>query len=428
MRHNPANPDWVGRDRFVLSAGHSSITLYTQLYLAGFGLELDDLQVAAHLGQQDPRPPRARPHRRRRDHHRPARPGRRQRGRHGDGRPPRARPVRPRGRPGREPVRPPDLRDLQRRRPRGGRQLRGLLARRHPAARQPDADLRRQRHLDRGRHRHRLHRGRRRALRGLRLGRAPHRLDQRRHAATRRTSRSCGTPSRRPARVTDRPSFIALKTVIAWPAPNAQGTGKSHGSALGDGRGRGHQEDPRLRPRARPSRSPPRSSSTPAAARRARHGGRGGVAGGRSTPGPRRTGERKELFDRMRTRTLPAGWEEALPSLPRRREGRRHPQGLRRGALRDRAGAARAVGRLRRPRRVQQHHPQGRSRPSSPPSCPPRTSPATSYGRVLHFGIREHGMGSVMNGIALHGGTRVYGGTFLDVLRLHARRGPARRR
>ena len=38
MRHDPADADWVGRDRFVLSAGHSSLTLYTQLYLAGFGL------------------------------------------------------------------------------------------------------------------------------------------------------------------------------------------------------------------------------------------------------------------------------------------------------------------------------------------------------------------------------------------------------
>ena len=39
--------------------------------------------------------------------------------------------------------------------------------------------------------------------------------------------------------------------------------------------------------------------------------------------------------------------------------------------------------------------------------------PGGPYGRVLHFGIREHAMGSIMNGIALHGGTRVYGGTFL---------------
>ncbi|HSE55554.1 MAG TPA: transketolase, partial [Nocardioidaceae bacterium] len=44
MRHNPANPGWGARDRFVLSAGHSSITLYTQLFLGGFGLELDDLK------------------------------------------------------------------------------------------------------------------------------------------------------------------------------------------------------------------------------------------------------------------------------------------------------------------------------------------------------------------------------------------------
>ena len=41
MRHNPANPDWVGRDRFVLSCGHSSLTQYIQLFLGGFGLELD---------------------------------------------------------------------------------------------------------------------------------------------------------------------------------------------------------------------------------------------------------------------------------------------------------------------------------------------------------------------------------------------------
>ena len=107
MRHDPTDPTGSGRDRFVLSAGHSSLTLYIQLYLSGYGLELDDLKALRHLGLADPGPPRARAHRRRRDHHRPARPGRRQRGRHGDGRPPRARPVRPGRRAGREPVRPP---------------------------------------------------------------------------------------------------------------------------------------------------------------------------------------------------------------------------------------------------------------------------------------------------------------------------------
>jgi len=44
LRHDPADPDWLGRDRFVLSAGHSSLTLYTQLFLSGYGIELDDLR------------------------------------------------------------------------------------------------------------------------------------------------------------------------------------------------------------------------------------------------------------------------------------------------------------------------------------------------------------------------------------------------
>jgi transketolase len=68
------------------------------------------------------------------------------------------------------------------------------------------------------------------------------------------------------------------------------------------------------------------------------------------------------------------------------------------------------VGRLGRPGREQQHHDrrvlllpaEGNPLPGADP-----------YGRTLHFGIREHAMGAVMNGIALHGGTRVYGGTFL---------------
>ncbi|MEV4085720.1 transketolase, partial [Nonomuraea fuscirosea] len=44
MRHDPTDPNWIGRDRFVLSCGHSSLTLYIQLYLSGYGLTLDDLR------------------------------------------------------------------------------------------------------------------------------------------------------------------------------------------------------------------------------------------------------------------------------------------------------------------------------------------------------------------------------------------------
>ena len=54
MRHDPADPDWIGRDRFVLSCGHSSLTLYIQLYLGGWGLELDDLKSLRTWGSKTP--------------------------------------------------------------------------------------------------------------------------------------------------------------------------------------------------------------------------------------------------------------------------------------------------------------------------------------------------------------------------------------
>ncbi|WP_251449547.1 transketolase [Microbacterium sp. Marseille-Q6648] len=54
MRHDPADTDWLGRDRFILSAGHSSLTQYVQLYLGGFGLELDDLKALRTWGSLTP--------------------------------------------------------------------------------------------------------------------------------------------------------------------------------------------------------------------------------------------------------------------------------------------------------------------------------------------------------------------------------------
>ena len=54
MRHDPTDPNWVARDRFVLSNGHSSLTLYIQLYLSGYGLELDDLRSLRTWGSLTP--------------------------------------------------------------------------------------------------------------------------------------------------------------------------------------------------------------------------------------------------------------------------------------------------------------------------------------------------------------------------------------
>ena len=60
LKHNPANPDWPDRDRFVLSAGHGSMLLYSLLHLTGYDLSLDELQAVPPVGQPDAGPPGAR--------------------------------------------------------------------------------------------------------------------------------------------------------------------------------------------------------------------------------------------------------------------------------------------------------------------------------------------------------------------------------
>ena len=83
LRHAPSDPTWPNRDRFLLSAGHASMLLYSLLYLTGYGLTLEDLEVVPAVGLANARPPRAWAHEGRRGHDRAARPGLRQRRRHG---------------------------------------------------------------------------------------------------------------------------------------------------------------------------------------------------------------------------------------------------------------------------------------------------------------------------------------------------------
>ena len=82
MRHDPADPQWLGRDRFVLSAGHASLFMYTQMVLSGYGLEVSDLRALRTLGSLTPGHPG------RGDHHRAAGGRAVQRGGHGHGRTP----------------------------------------------------------------------------------------------------------------------------------------------------------------------------------------------------------------------------------------------------------------------------------------------------------------------------------------------------
>ena len=84
LRHSPTNPAWPDRDRFVLSAGHASMLLYSLLHLTGYDVSLDDLKAFRQWGSITPGPPGVRPHAGRRGDDRAARAGPRQRHRHGD--------------------------------------------------------------------------------------------------------------------------------------------------------------------------------------------------------------------------------------------------------------------------------------------------------------------------------------------------------
>jgi transketolase len=82
----PGQPAWLNRDRFVLSAGHGSMLLYTMLHLTGYDLPLEELRSFRQWGSKTPGHPEVRSHRRRGDHHRPAGRGLLQRRGHGAGR------------------------------------------------------------------------------------------------------------------------------------------------------------------------------------------------------------------------------------------------------------------------------------------------------------------------------------------------------
>ncbi len=411
MRHNPADPDWPGRDRFVLSCGHSSLTLYIQLYLAGLRPRARRPGGAARLGQPDPRAPRARPHRRRRDDHRPARPGRRQRRRHGDGGPARARPLRSRT-------------------ARRARACSTTTSSSSPAT----ATSRR--------------------ASAPRRPRSPATSSSATWCCSTTTtrSRSRTTPTSRSARTspsatrrtagtsrtvdwtnggkgykedvqalfeafqaakaeTGRPSFISLRTIIAWPAPKAQNTGKAHGSALGEDEvaatkkilgfdpDRTFEVDDEVIEHTRKAIERGKLLQVDVAGGLRRVGGQGGrpqgalradahahPAGGlgRRTSDVRRR-RQKGVATRVASGDILSAIAPVLPELW--------------GGSADLAGSNNTT-------------PKGE--PSFiPPEHATKMFSGDWYGRVLHFGIREHAMGSILNGIALHGGTRPYGGTFL---------------
>ncbi len=209
---------------------------------------------------------------------------------------------------------------------------------------------------------------------------------------------------------TSRPSFILLKTVIGWPAPHKMNTGAAHGSALGADEVAAIKKILRFDPERSFVIEPPVLEH----AREVVERGQEAHAAWQKTfdEWAGREPERKELFDRLTARELPVGWETKLPSWEVDAKGMstRKASGAVLNALADVlpelwGGSADLA---------ESNNTTMEGQPSfGPERTATRLWKPTPYGRTLHFGVREHAMGAVLSGIVLHGPTRPYGGTFL---------------
>ena len=206
---------------------------------------------------------------------------------------------------------------------------------------------------------------------------------------------------------TDAPTIIRLKTVIAWPAPKARGTSKSHGSALG--------LDEVAATKVELGLNPDETFIAPeeivAHARKVIDRGQSARAAWEkefatwSSANPDATA----LLARLQKRELPAGWEKVLPVFGSDKE------------VATRAASGKIINEIAKvlPEFWGGSADLGESNNTTIEeghSFLPTTSAmkdASPYGRIIHFGIREHAMGAILNGIALHGLTKAFGGTFL---------------
>jgi len=207
---------------------------------------------------------------------------------------------------------------------------------------------------------------------------------------------------------TSKPSLIVLRTIIGWPSPKKQNTGKIHGSALGPEELAGLKVslgfDPEL--------SFAVDDEVLAHSRKAID--RGAAAHAKwqveFEAWSSRHPERKALFDRVQSGALPDGVADALPLFPT-------------GEMSTRAASGKVLGELGAviPELWGGSADLAESNLTTiagaksfiPAEWSTHEWSGDVYGRILHFGIREHAMGAIVNGIVLHGKTRAYGGTFL---------------
>ena len=401
ISHDPADVHWAGRDRFVLSVGHSSLTQYIQLYLGGFGLEMDDLKQLRTWGSRTPGHPEVH---------------------HTDGVEITTGPL------GQGLASSVGM-------AMAARKERGLFDPEAPAGESPfdhyvytiasDGDLQEGVTAEAS------------SLAGTqKLGNLIVFWDDNRisieddtniafnedvvaryeaygwHVQTVESGEdvvAIEEAVKAAQAETERPSFIRVKTVIGYPAPNKMNTGGVHGAALGDDEVAATKEVLGFDP----ERSFHIDDEVIEHTRKLRERGAEKHAAWQkkfdewAAANP----ENKALFDRMKARELPQGFDAELPvwepgeSLATRKASEATIQALAAslpemwGGSADLAGSNNTV--------IKGADSFG------PAAITTDMWSAQPYGRNLHFGIREHAMSAIMNGIALHGNTRVYGGTFL---------------
>ena len=402
LRHDPSDPQWIGRDRFVLSCGHSSLTLYIQLLFSGYGLSLDDLKAFRTWGSLTPGHPEFG---------------------HTAGVETTTGPL------GQGVANAVGM-------AMAARYERGLLDPDAPWGASPfdhniwvicsDGDL------QEGVSTEASSLAGTQALGNLKVIYDDNRISiegDTHYAFTEDVSaryRAYGwhvidvaaQPNGDVDRValesameeavatTSKPTLIRLKTVIAWPAPKARNTAKSHGSALGADEVAATKKELGL---------PAEDFYYPAEI--ASHVGKVAVRGKElradwnkgfekwTTSLP----EKASLLTRLVAGQLPSNWDSGLPNFsPDKEVATRKASGDAINAI------ARALPELfgGSSDLAESNNTTIDEGGSFLPASSPMKD-ANPYGRVIHFGIREHAMGSILNGMALHGLVRPFGGTFL---------------
>ena len=402
LRHDPKDPQWIGRDRFILSCGHSSLTLYIQLFFSGYGLSLDDLKAFRTWGSLTPGHPEFG---------------------HTAGVETTTGPL------GQGVANAVGM-------AMAARYERGLFDPDSPAGKSPfdhniwvicsDGDLQEGVSTEAS------------SLAGTQeLGNLKVIYDDNRisiegdthYAFTEDVSaryraygwhvidvsaQANGDVDRvaleramdEALSMTNKPTLIRLKTVIAWPAPKARNTAKSHGSALGADEVAATKVELGL---------PPEDFFFPSDVEKhvrevskrgdAIHSEWNRIFSQWQSQNP----DRAALLERLMKHELPSNWDATLPSFsPGKEVATRKASGDTINAL------AHAL-----PELFGGSSDLADSNNTTieeggsflPPSS--MMKGAHPYGRIVHFGIREHAMGSILNGMALHGLIRPFGGTFL---------------